>query len=253
MKAVFARVSLIVLASVVVASGAERTVATKAKRKPKTDGPSMEQLLQKGFHGEVIQKAGENPASGVQRPRKALSAAKKKAGPSHLRVVLDVGQDGTVDVVSVTELPGEAALNGAPRGDVVYEFTEGDKALVAEALAGDPFVGHAFGGGKGHTFVPLPRATIVTTIPNRGKKSALEGLNFKLYRLQAGPALERVNKFEIEKLKKGGRLKTLAQLPAAKLGPALRAGSSLPAKPLVTEPTPKPTSQPTPKPTEKKP
>jgi hypothetical protein len=86
------------------------------------------------------------PASGELPPRRQVQAPVARGGTqqdpvrqapgsgSHLRVVLRVTSEGGSEVVSATELPGEARLSEEPKGDLVYEVSDGTQTLAAEAL-----------------------------------------------------------------------------------------------------------------------
>src|SRR6185503_11222638 len=93
------------------------------------------------------------------------------ASGSHLRLVLRVTAEGASEVVSATELPGEARLSEEPKGDLVYEVADGAETLAVEALP-ELFEAHSFGGPeddtRGHAFHPQKEATIVVTVPQRG-------------------------------------------------------------------------------------
>ncbi|MDY7232733.1 hypothetical protein [Hyalangium rubrum] len=166
------------------------------------------------------QVAGELP------PRRQVQASLARGGTqqdpvrqapasgSHLRVVLRVTADGESEVVSATELPGEAKLSEEPKGDLVYEVSDGTQTLAVEALP-ELFEAHSFGGPeddlRGHAFHVQKEATIVVTVPQRNLRSNLERLNVRLYRITSGPATEEINPATLEKLKAGRHLQPLVE------------------------------------------
>jgi hypothetical protein len=151
------------------------------------------------------------------------------ASGSHLRVVLRVTTEGAAEVVSATELPGEAKLTEEPKGDLVYEVSDGNQTLATEALP-ELFEAHSFGGprddAQGHSFHAQKEATLVVTVPRRNLQSNLDRLSVRLYRLTAGPAPEDINPATLAKLKAERRLQTVAEAQGEKLGQQMRARGS---------------------------
>jgi hypothetical protein len=149
-------------------------------------------------------------------------AIEPKPKGNTLKLVLRVRRNGESQVVSATELAGEAAPATDPTGDYIYEVTDGDQTLAVRALP-DPFEGHAYGGPvPEHFFVPLEEATIVVDVPKRSLDSPLEGMSLRLYKLQAGPQVERIDPATVKRLKGEKRLQVVTEVPAAQLAPEIR-------------------------------
>jgi hypothetical protein len=186
-----------------------------------------------------MEKALENPGlvTGELPPRRQVQAPVARGGTqqdpvkqapasgSHLRVVLRVTSEGGAEVVSTTELPGEAKLSEEPKGDLVYEVSDGTQTLATEALP-ELFEAHSFGGpqddARGHAFHKQKEATIVVTVPQRNLQSNLERLSVRLYRITAGPATEEINPDTLQELKSARRLQTLVETRGDTLGRQMR-------------------------------
>lgn len=188
---------------------------------------------------QAMEEALKNPgpASGELPPRRQVQAPVARGGTqqdpvrqapasgSHLRVVLRVTSEGGAEVVSATELPGEAKLSEEPKGDLVYEVSDGAQMLATEALP-ELFEAHSFGGPQddahGHAFQMQKEATIVVTVPQRNLQNNLERLSVRLYRITSGPATEEINPATLEKLKAERRLQPLVETRGETLGRRLR-------------------------------
>ncbi len=186
-----------------------------------------------------MEKALASPgvASGELPPRRQVQAPVARGGTqqdpvrqapasgSHLRVVLRVTSEGGAEVVSATELPGEAKLSEEPKGDLVYEVSDGTQTLATEALP-EVFEAHSFGGPQddahGHAFHVQKEATIVVTVPQRSLQSNLDRLNVRLYRITSGPATEEINPATLEQLKGARRLQPLVETRGETLGRQVR-------------------------------
>lgn len=177
------------------------------------------------------------PVSGELPPRRQVQAPVARGGTqqdpvrqapasgSHLRVVLRVTAEGGAEVVSATELPGEARFSEEPKGDLVYEVSDGNQTLAAEAMP-DVFEAHSFGGPQddahGHAFHPQKEATIVVSVPQRGLQSNLDRLSVRLYRITAGPATEEINPDTVARLKAERRLQPMVETRGEALGRQIR-------------------------------
>jgi len=158
-------------------------------------------------------------------PQVGRPAEPKPAG-STLKLVLRMRRNGESQVLSATELAGQAPAASDPAGDFLYEVTEGDQTLTVRALP-DPFEGHSYGGPiPEHFFIRLEEATIVVDIPMRSLESPLERLNLRLYRLQAGPQVERLDAATVDRLKQEKRLQVLTEIPGARLASEIRKKAS---------------------------
>jgi len=209
-----------------------------ANSQPGTAAPKAQPVLI-GGQVRTMDKALENPGpvSGELPPRRQVQAPAARGGTqqdpvkqapasgSHLRVVLRVTSEGGAEVVSATELPGEAKLSEEPKGDLVYEVSDGTQTLAAEALP-ELFEAHSFGGPqddtRGHAFHKQKEATVVVTVPQRNLQSNLERLNVRLYRITAGPATEEINPDTLAQLKSARRLQTLVETRGETLGRQMR-------------------------------
>jgi hypothetical protein len=209
-----------------------------ANSQPGTAAPKAQPALI-GGQVRTMEKALENPGpvSGELPARRQVQAPVARggtqqdpmkqapAGGSHLRVVLRVTSDGGAEVVSATELPGEAKLSEEPKGDLVYEVSDGAQTLAAEAQP-ELFEAHSFGGPQddahGHAFHKQKEATLVVTVPGRDLRSNLDRLSVRLYRITAGPATEEINPDTLQQLKGARRLQTLVETRGETLGRQMR-------------------------------
>lgn len=144
---------------------------------------------------------------------------------SHLVLVLRVNADGGAELVSATELAGKAALSPEPKGDFLYEVSDGARTLAVEGLP-DPFEAHSFGGqadeASGHHFQGERETTVVVRVPGMSLSDAVEKLDVKLYRLNPGEPSGHLTPERLTELKQGQRLRTLVHLRADALGPQIR-------------------------------
>jgi len=202
-------------------------------------GAARAQPVLIGGQVRSMDKALENPgpASGELPPRRQVQAPVARGGTqqdpvrqapasgSHLRVVLRVTADGGSQVVSATELPGEARLSEEPKGDLVYEVSDGAQTLATEALP-DVFEAHSFGGPQddahGHAFHPQKEATIVVSVPSRNLQSNLDRLSVRLYRITSGPATGEINPDTLAQLKAARRLQPVVEARGEALGRQIR-------------------------------
>ncbi|MBN1210160.1 MAG: hypothetical protein JXB05_35235 [Myxococcaceae bacterium] len=192
-----------------------------------------------GGKAQGMEDALKNPerVSGELPPRRQVQAPQARGGTqqgpvrqapasgSHLRLVLRVTADGASELVSATELPGEARLSDEPKGDLVYEVADGGQTLAVEALP-ELFEAHSFGGPedelRGHAFHTQKEATIVVTVPERSLQSSLDRLSVRLYRITSGPATEEINPATLDKLKGERRLQPLVETRDGTLGRQIR-------------------------------
>ncbi|HEX8703048.1 MAG TPA: hypothetical protein VF815_29695 [Myxococcaceae bacterium] len=208
-----------------------------ANSQPGTAAPRAQPVLI-GGQMRTMDKALASPAApGELPPRRQVQAPVARGGTqqgpvkqapasgSHLRVVLRVTSDGGAEVVSATELPGEAKLSEEPKGDLVYEVSDGTQTLATEALP-ELFEAHSFGGPQddahGHAFHPQKEATLVVTVPQRSLQSNLDRLSVRLYRITSGPATEEINPDTLGKLKAERRLQPLVETRGETLGRQMR-------------------------------
>src|SRR5262245_48229912 len=150
------------------------------------------------------------PARGPQRP--AANARPARPNRSHLDLLLKVTRSGAVEVVRVSELPGEPVLSDSPAGRYVYEASRGEKAVAAEAMI-DPFESRSFPGApgsglEGHHIGEAETAFVTVKVPGTTLAEAMrDGLSVRLYRLETDRQLERMDLAEVSRLKDQRELK----------------------------------------------
>lgn len=212
--------------------GSDRSPTTSEAESPVVESRSMEEMMKADSSGgpteqlpiaEVNKPSMTETRGGQIDPRPPAVA---RSMTSHLKLVLRVMDGGGAEVVSASEVQGDAAISDEPKSDFFYEVTDGKKSLAVEALPGDPFMAHGFGGPEGtpegHFFERQKSAEIVVNVPGRNLGSALEKLNVQLYRLKPGVPTNKINLATVADLKKKDRLRSLAQARGAILAPQIR-------------------------------
>lgn len=162
--------------------------------------------------------------SGEQQGRvKQLS---EKAG-SHLHLVLQLTQDGEIEVIKATEVPGEAPLSDVPTGGFVYEVLDNDEPVAVEAVT-DPFELRSFSGPEdsethGHYIGRAETATIVVKVPKASLDNVkLDKLSIRFYRLKPEVNLEKIDVTELHRLKQEDQLESLMEVTGSKLAPEIK-------------------------------
>lgn len=170
-----------------------------------------------------------NPAQGKgEQKRKLQEAGTIPEAETHLRLVLQVTEQGTSEVVGATELPGPAPNSETPTGNFVVEVTGSAGTMAVQALPEDPFELRSFPGPegspyKGHHFERAKTARIVVDIPKTGLASPnLEAIGIKLYKIKPGAPLEKINPAELQRLGRENRLEMMLAIPGGVLGPQIR-------------------------------
>ncbi|PTL75163.1 hypothetical protein [Vitiosangium sp. GDMCC 1.1324] len=184
---------------------------------------SMEEALRQS--PPVVRREPSAPATlargGTQQGARQDAASQG----SHLVLVLRVTTDGSAELVSATELAGKVALSPEPKGDFLYEVSDGARTLAVEGLP-DPFEAHSYGGRadetSGHHFQAERETTVVVRVPGMSLRDAVEKLDVKLYRLNPGEPSGHLTPERLTELKQGQQLRTLVHLRADALGPQIR-------------------------------
>jgi hypothetical protein len=146
---------------------------------------------------------------------------------SHLHVVLRLTEDGTAEVLTATELPGEAVVSDVPAGDFVYEVASDQQTLAVEAVP-DPFELRSFPDPEatsfqGHHRARAKTATLIVKVPKASLASTdLDQLAMRFYKLKPDVQLEQINPAELRKLKESDQLEMQLAVPDHQLGPELR-------------------------------
>jgi hypothetical protein len=172
---------------------------------------------------DLAQAANPPQGGGEQQKRPSPGASPAK---SHLHLVLRITESGPAEVVSATEVPGEAVLSDAPTSSFVYEVTSNGRTLAAQALP-DPFEIRSFPPldtpQQGHHIERAKTATIIVKVPQTSLASAtLDKMTVRLYKVKPGAPIEKVNPAVLKKLRQENRLETRLVIPASTLGPAIR-------------------------------
>jgi hypothetical protein len=186
--------------------------------------PAQAQLMDPG-PGRPAQPGVTTP----QRPKKQREIPPDKAPDkaSHLQLLLRVAEDGSVEVINATELPGDAVFSDAPVGNYVYEVAQGGKTVAVQSLV-DPFEmrsfpGPAEGPTEGHHVHRAPSALLAIKVPHTTLADAqLDGLSIGLHRITTDRRLELIDAAELSKLKQSGELQLQLELRGPQLAPAIR-------------------------------
>jgi hypothetical protein len=172
----------------------------------------------------VVPSAGFLPTAqaaqgGSQQP---LSNRAQPSSETHLHLVIQISDGGAAEVLSATELRGEAVIPDAPAGDFVYEVTANQTSLAVSAIA-DPFELRSFPrpGTQGHQVERAKTATISVKVPKMSLNAVvLDQLAVRLYKMRLDAPLERMNLSVFEQLKREYRLELRSEGVA--LGAAIR-------------------------------
>lgn len=207
----------------------EGTEAALLKDAGETEGP-MESALGEGFEQPPVELTlGEGFDSGAdQEPRAELdpSALAAASAEPFLVLVLRITRDGESEILSATEMVGAPQFSDQALSDFVFEIIDGDETLGTQALPGDPFEAHSFGGGpgspEGHHFERLDETTVTVRVPKRSLDSALDGLSLNLYQLKAGPEVKAFSPSALQDLKRDRRLRLVTSISGAEIGAYVR-------------------------------
>lgn len=159
----------------------------------------------------------------------AATAAPETAAataPTHLHLVLRVGEKGTAEVVSAAEVPGDPVLSDAYDGPYLWQASR-DGAAVATGSLPDPFASRGFAppGSRGEAQSRQEVATIVIKIPDIGLSGPLASLSVQLFHLRPAPdgsAVPKIDAETVERLRQAGRLEPVARLAGADLAAQIR-------------------------------
>lgn len=191
---------------------------------------SMEQALGEGRAQlpveETLGPAFDAGADQVPREELELSALTGAPAEPFLVLVLRITRDGESEILSATEMVGEPPASDQALSDFVFEVTDGSELLGVQALPGDPFEGHSFGGGpgspEGHHFIELDEATVTVRVPKRSLDSVLDRVSLNLYRLEAGPEVEAFSPSVMRSLQRDQRLQLVTSISGAEIGDFVR-------------------------------
>jgi hypothetical protein len=155
-----------------------------------------------------------------------FGAPDEKSPASCLNLVLRLWDDGRVEVVRATELPGNAVFSDVLTGPYVYEVTKGGKTIAVETF-GDPFEVRSFGGPgdetHGHHFERSRTALVVVKVPKtRLSDTDLDQLAIRLNRIDRDLGLDTVNESALLKLRQHGALRPLWEMRNGTLAGELR-------------------------------
>lgn len=167
----------------------------------------------------------EYPSMGSGLQKHSIRSSRLAA--SHLHLVLRISEAGAAEVVSATEVPGEAVISDAAPGDFVYEIMEAGRSVAIHAFP-DPFEIRSFSGPEGtdrqgHHITRAKTATIVVKVPNVKLASPnLNRINIQLYKIRPVVALEKMDATVLGKLKQENQIERRINIDLGKLAPQIR-------------------------------
>jgi hypothetical protein len=159
---------------------------------------------------DLVQSASPQQGKGEQ-VRRTPAALVGASTASHLNLVLRITDGGDAEVLTATEIAGEATVSNVPIGDFVYEVMSDRGTLAVETLQ-DPFERRSFPGAlgsptQGHHIERAKTAIITVKVPETALSSkALDKLHVRLHSIKAGPPLAEINVDVLRKLAQEGRL-----------------------------------------------
>lgn len=139
---------------------------------------------------------------------------------SHLHLIVRVTEAGAAEVVSATEIPGDAPESPEARGNYVFEVHAGGATVATDAIV-DPFEQRAFAGGAyaGHSVSRAASALVPLKVPKTNLGSPnVKDLGFRLFRLKPGVQLTQIDAAALKTLKAEQKLETKVDAPAARFG-----------------------------------
>lgn len=177
---------------------------------------------------EVDTAQAAHPPQGAGEQKRTVAVGQPApAAESHLHLVLRIGEAGGVEVLSVTEVPGEAVVSDAAIGNFVYEVTSDKGTLAVESMP-DPFELRSFPGApgtprQGHHIERAKTATIVVKVPKVNLASAaLDRIQVRMLSIRPGAPIEQINADVLQRLRQEGRVDVRMNLTGAELAPQVR-------------------------------
>jgi len=168
-----------------------------------------------------------HPPHGSGDQKRRPEAGQPPALEAHLHLVLRISESGGAEVVSATEVPGEAVASEAPIGSFITEVTSDKGTLAVEAIQ-DPFELRSFPGApgtptQGHHISRAQTATIVVEVPKINLASAtLDKLQVRVHSIKPGPPITEINPAVLQRLLQEGRLELRSSLGGAELAQQVR-------------------------------
>jgi len=201
----------------------QRVLASKGESMPAFDGKMVASAIGKGMQqAKLVSFKIAELAGG-----KVTAGKKPKTEPYYYHMVIEVSRKGDAKIISAVKARGKSIINHDVLGDVIYQINVGNKPVLVQAIA-DPFQMRSFAGPegsglKGHHFEESETARIVVKMPStREIDRNLHTLKLEMYRIKAGPEINKIDLKVFNKLQKEKRLKTVIRIPAAKLAPQLK-------------------------------
>jgi hypothetical protein len=212
--------------------GAVSSGAARIQPPPSGDTKTMEAELalspqavsgnkQPDFNAKVAERPGQGAGPQKGQDRRTPSAA------SHLHLVLEISDTGSVEVLSAVEVSGDAILSDEPAGDFVYEVRVGERTVAVQALP-DPFEMRSFPGPEGtpqqgHNLERAKKATIVVKVPRMTATSALlNTVAVRLYKIKPSAQIDKINTSVLQKLRQDKKLEMRFNITSSQLGPQIR-------------------------------
>lgn len=146
---------------------------------------------------------------------------------THLHLVLRISEDGTAaQVVNAAEIPGDAVLSDSYDGPYLWQVSRDGKAIAAGSVP-DPFASRGFAppGSPAESQGRSKSATISAKVPGASLSDPLESLSVRIYRLRPaadGSGVAKVDAETLERLRREGRLESVAELSGKVLAAQIR-------------------------------
>lgn len=170
-------------------------------------------------------RVAERPGQGAG-PQKAKDQQTPSAA-SHLHLVLQISDTGSVEVLSAVEVSGDAIMSDEPTGDFVYEVRVGEQTVAVQAFP-DPFEMRSFPGSEatpqqGHNIERAKKATIIVKVPRMSATSALlNTVAVRLYKIRPGAQIDKINTSALQKLRQEKKIDMRFNVTSSQLGPQIR-------------------------------
>jgi hypothetical protein len=169
-----------------------------------------------------------NPPQGTgQQKRTAVAGQPAPSVEAHLHLVLRISESGGVEVLSATEVPGQAVVSDVAIGNFVYEVMSDKGTLAVESMQ-DPFELRSFPGApgtprQGHHIERTTTATIVVKVPHVNLASAtLDKIQVRVFSIGPGAPIEQINPNVLQRLQREGRLDLRINLTGVQLAAQVR-------------------------------
>jgi len=144
---------------------------------------------------------------------------------SYLNLVIELRRNGSFKVIKATQITGQVILPDFPTSNFVYEVTSEHMTLAIGSFPDDPFTVRGFAGpdnaqeriAQGHL------ATVVINVPLvDASQAAISKIHLRIIKLMSEANTRSLSSVVLARLRAEGKAVLLNDLPASKLGPAIK-------------------------------